>query len=457
MVDADKLAEWLAANVCEAERRYEQVSEELLARCRAERIEPPAVGRVDRIVRSALAQAEKALTARIAGRLPAEVVVRLRALVDPDVDEADAVGEDVLSLVKSVPGNMSLETMLTEIRKLRAVRAVGLPVGLFADVAPKVLGGWGARAAVEAPSHLHTHPEPLMLTLLAALLPTREREITDTLVELLIATVHRIGARADRKVTEELVNAFKKVTGKENILFAIAEASLARPDEAVRQVVYPAVSGGEQTLRELVHEYKTKGPVYRRTVQTTLKASYTTTTGRGLIELLDVLEFRSNNATTGLRWIPWVWSSDTPTAATPTTRPAGTCPPTRVLGDWSTLAFTEVGGRRLRRAAQALRSDRTVRAVPACPPVRPGLRQHADVPRRARRRRVGRRAHRGGPARADSAVLDPRRSVRQGRAGHEQLAASRRPGHCPRQIGKILQAVRWTSPASVGWNPQESR
>jgi hypothetical protein len=60
-------------------------------------------------------------------------------------------------------------------------------------------------------------------------------------------------------VTDELINAFRRVTGKENILFAIAEASLARPADAVREVVYPAFRGGEQTLRELVHEYKTKG------------------------------------------------------------------------------------------------------------------------------------------------------------------------------------------------------
>ena len=60
-------------------------------------------------------------------------------------------------------------------------------------------------------------------------------------------------------------------------------------------MVYPAVRGGEQTLRELVHEYKTKGPVYRRTVQTTLKASYTNHYRKGLIDLLDVLEFRSTN------------------------------------------------------------------------------------------------------------------------------------------------------------------
>lgn len=116
---------------------------------------------------------------------------------------------------------------------------------------------WRARAAVESPSHLRTHPVPVRVTLLAALL--HEREITDTLVELLISTAHRIGARAEKKVTEQLINAFKKVSGKENILFKLAEASLGTPEGTVRQVVFPAVSGGEATLRELVHEFRPGG------------------------------------------------------------------------------------------------------------------------------------------------------------------------------------------------------
>ncbi|MEV0589692.1 hypothetical protein [Nonomuraea sp. NPDC050310] len=66
-----------------------------------------------------------------------------------------------------------------------------------------------------------------------------------------------------------------RVSGKENLLFTIADASLATPDGTVREVVFPAVRGVELTLRELVHEFKIKGPVYRRTVQTTLNASYT--------------------------------------------------------------------------------------------------------------------------------------------------------------------------------------
>lgn len=77
-------------------------------------------------------------------------------------------------------------------------------------------------------------------------------------MELLIATVHRIDARAHKKVTEELINAFKRVDGKENLLFKIAEAALSDPTGVVDQVVYPAVHGGEQSLKELVHEYKTK-------------------------------------------------------------------------------------------------------------------------------------------------------------------------------------------------------
>ena len=67
------------------------------------------------------------------------------------------------------------------------------------------------------PSHLRDASRPrCKLTLLAALLHERQREITDTLVDLLISTVHRIGARAERKVTEELVSEFRKVAGKEN-------------------------------------------------------------------------------------------------------------------------------------------------------------------------------------------------------------------------------------------------
>jgi hypothetical protein len=67
--------------------------------------------------------------------------------------------------------------------------------------------------------------------------------------------VHKIGATAERKVEKELLDDLKRVSGKTNILFHIAEAAVDHPDEVVRALIYPA-AGGEQTVRDLVREYK---------------------------------------------------------------------------------------------------------------------------------------------------------------------------------------------------------
>jgi hypothetical protein len=79
--DADKLTVWLAVEVCEDERQRDRVREQLLVRCRDQRIEPPTPGRVDRIVRSALHQAEVEMTCRIAAHLSAATAERLRLRV----------------------------------------------------------------------------------------------------------------------------------------------------------------------------------------------------------------------------------------------------------------------------------------------------------------------------------------------------------------------------------------
>ena len=243
-------------------------------------------------MRSALHRAEQALLGLIAARVDAATVERLEALIVVSDDDDD--GEDVLALIKAAPGNVSLDTMLTEIAKLEAIRAIGLPSDVFADVAPTVVAGWRARAMVESPSHLREHPQPTKLALLCALLVLREREVTDTLAQLLISTIHRINAHAEQKVVAEFVKDFRRVRGKDTMLRKIAEASLKTPDDSVREVIYPVV-GGEATLTDLVNEYRATGMEYQRQKRKVFKASYTNHYRRSLIRLLGVLEFRSNN------------------------------------------------------------------------------------------------------------------------------------------------------------------
>ena len=100
----------------------------------------------------------------------------------------------------------------------------------------------------------------------------RGRSITESLVDVLIETIHHIGARAERKVERELLEDLKRVSGKQNLLFDLADAALRYPEGIVPEVVYSVV--GEQTLRDLVKEWKATGPTYRTTLRTVIRNSY---------------------------------------------------------------------------------------------------------------------------------------------------------------------------------------
>jgi len=133
------------------------------------------------------------------------------------------------------------------------------------------------------------------MTLLAAYCLLRGRELTDILVDLLLELVHRLGAKAERKVEKALVEDLKRVHGKTGMLYRLAEASLDHPTGVVHEVIFPVVS--EATLRDVVKEWKATGPFYRAHVQTVMRRAYRSHYRRMLPPLLATLAFRSNNVT----------------------------------------------------------------------------------------------------------------------------------------------------------------
>lgn len=290
--DAGHLTAWLAEEVYPLELVDERRREALLARCRAERLEPPAPGQIDRLLAAAGAAAEERFCAQTMSRLPEAVAARLDELVGDGGDD-EGSGRGLLAELKADPGPLGLETVLTEIGKLRQVRSIGLPPALFADASEKLIAAWWARAARQYPSDLRAMAAPMRRTLLAALCWVRAAEITDGLVDLLIQLVHRINARAERRVEGEMIAELRRVAGKEGILFRLAEAALDHPDETVRQALYPVV--GEATLRDLVHEARANEAAFQQRVRTVLRSSYSSYYRRMLPELLCALEFRCNN------------------------------------------------------------------------------------------------------------------------------------------------------------------
>jgi TnpA family transposase len=199
----------------------------------------------------------------------------------------------MLAELKADPGQLGLRTLLEEVAKLERVRGLGLPGDLFDGHSEKAVAAWRARAAKSYPSDLRAAPQGRRLTLLAALCHLRATELLDSLVDLLIALVHKINARAERRVEGELFKEFKAVHGKTGILFRIAEACVEAPDGTVREVVFPAA--GEATLRDLVREAKANDTAFRQRVRTVLSSSYSAHYRRMLPHLLGALDLRCNN------------------------------------------------------------------------------------------------------------------------------------------------------------------
>lgn len=289
--DADELLGWLRDHVAATTRDIDDLADRLEAQCRTLGLEPPSENRARRIARAAVHAYDDQFYTRIHSHLPVVARERLDALL-----QAPAVAPAVAPIVwlRNDPGRPSLNSLREEMAKLDLLRSLELPVDLFDRVLPGEIDRGRQRVAVEAPHELRRHPQPARLTWLAAFVYLRTRAITDGLVDLLIETIHQIGARAERKVERELIEDLKRVTGKPTLLFDIAEASLAEPEGRVRDVVFPVV--GEQTLRDLVREKKASGPSYRTTLRTVIRNSYRGHYRRAIPQLLETLVFRSNNA-----------------------------------------------------------------------------------------------------------------------------------------------------------------
>lgn len=302
VADADMLTAWLRDHVAgEVGGDIDPMIARLEARCKELSIEPLTPDRMDRIARSALHAHEDRFHNSVYERLSPEHRENLDALLrsekfgseNSEQDDIAGGGSALLVKLRDNPGLPSLASMQDELAKLALIRKIGLPTDLFDKTSPLDLERCRKRVSVEVPHDLRRHPDTLRITWLAAFVYLRARSLTDDLVDLLIETIPQIGARAERKVERKLLEDLKRVSGKQNLLFELAGATLAQPDGVVRDVVFPVV--GEQTLRDLVKEWKATGPTYRITLRTVIRNSYKGHYRRMVPTLLAALKFRCNN------------------------------------------------------------------------------------------------------------------------------------------------------------------
>jgi hypothetical protein len=241
VANGQALTEWLTAAQVPYDYNLDALKVAAYGRLRELKLEPPTPARLDRLVRAAIHAYEQQLFATVLQRLPDGAQKALQVLIDPppagtaasDDDPAQA-GHTYWHTIKADPGRPGLESLLKETAKLLRLRQLDLPADLFAGVAPRVLVYYRQRAAVEPVRELRRHQPGPRYTLLAAYCWLRQQELTDSLVDLLISIIHRINARAEHKVEQEWVADLRRVEGKTNLLYRLADAAVQNPDGIVK-------------------------------------------------------------------------------------------------------------------------------------------------------------------------------------------------------------------------------
>jgi TnpA family transposase len=299
--DIENLKNWLNKYVLVYDHDIDYIREKSFYRLRELKVEPPAQAHLERIIQSSIKSYEDKFLNETFNCLPTETLTKIDTLIDSLVIQDN--GEDEItseindsitfSMLKSEPGSISVKSVFKEVAKLRAMKKLGLPENLFQDTSGKILKKYRQRVVTQDIRELRRHPAPIRYTLLCSYQWFRHMEVTDNLIKLLISIVHKIYVRAEKKVAKEILNEVKKVSGKYNILCKLAEASINNPEGIVKKVIFPII--GEETLKKLIKELKNTSSEYKYKVQTVIKSSYEHHYKRMVPEILDVLEFRSNN------------------------------------------------------------------------------------------------------------------------------------------------------------------
>ena len=105
-----------------------------------------------------------------------------------------------------------------------------------------------------------------------------------------------MSSNSEGKVKKSILDAIKntKIQNKDELFLNIAEPLVEQPKGIIEEIIYPIAS--QDTLKELIKELKSKGTTsYHKKIHYIIRDSYSCHYRRMLPEILQRLEFRSNN------------------------------------------------------------------------------------------------------------------------------------------------------------------
>jgi Domain of unknown function (DUF4158) len=185
--DIEPLIATLVDAITNSDTRRDRLTETAAEWCRRQAVEPPSATQLARFVGSAVRAWESSAAIAVAGKLSESVIERLESLLEPDARE-------VLMDLRRDPGAVGVETVLVELERLAALANVGVPADAFESFSSQVVEQWHDRFVITRPSALLAMSSADRVVLTSAWVHHRSEMVTDSLVDLLIAVVRKMGS-----------------------------------------------------------------------------------------------------------------------------------------------------------------------------------------------------------------------------------------------------------------------
>src|SRR3546814_13817612 len=113
-----------------------------------------------------------------------------------------------------VVSSAELDNVLDVTEKLGFIQRLDLPHDLVKATGKRWVDQIVRRVAGEKASEMRRHAQARQLGLYAIYLMSREAQLTDAMIDLLIETVHKIGTRTKRKGEGEIAKDRERETGR---------------------------------------------------------------------------------------------------------------------------------------------------------------------------------------------------------------------------------------------------
>ncbi len=288
--DEESIRNWLFDTIFPQETlSLEQLKERVSDFLVKQKIERPSNTEFERVIKSAKYQYEERLFEGIFTGLNVDTKASLDELL---LIEQNSMSR--LSVFKRWPGGLSLETILSEAKKLKFLKALVLPACLQ-NIPNKSLQRYYRNICTKYPSAIKAMPESHRYALLAIFSLIKKRQVTDNLVDLLIRLTKKIITSGENKLRKELskVIEIKKSCNRKVLLNTLISTILQREDEVIKTAIYSVVS--KETLEAIYKKDPEKQITYDSLVHDRARNSYVHHYRRMIAPVLELLEFDTRN------------------------------------------------------------------------------------------------------------------------------------------------------------------